>query len=186
MIGNYLKRQFDRFEGHYGYDTTYLKEVADLDTGGAVKMGLVSKFTGHQFGLPAEPYFAAKVTAAKWADCGSCLRLTIAMAEEAGVSRTDIAHMLVGPRERVPDEMALAARYAQATIDNAPELGEIIAECEECWGRRGLAGLSAAVVSGLFYPLFKRGFGYGNVCEPVLAELKAEARRLERTEAANA
>jgi hypothetical protein len=186
MIPAILKKQFAAFGDRYGYDTTYLQEVADLDAGGALKLGLTSKFTSHQFGLPANAYFGAKVTAAKWADCGSCLRLTIAMAAEAGVRHGDIAAMLAGPAERVPDDMALAARYAQATIDNAPELAEIIGECERRWGRRGLAGLAAAMVSGIFYPLFKRGFGYGNVCEPVIAELKAEAKRLETAETENA
>jgi hypothetical protein len=186
MITGMLKKQFAGFGDRYGYDTTYLREMADLDSGGAFRLGLVSKFTSHQFGLPAEPYFAAKVTAAKWADCGSCLRLSIAMAVEAGVKRDDLVAMLVGPDEAVPDDMALAARYAQAAIDNAPELPEIIAECEERWGRRGIAGLAAGMISGVFYPLFKRGVGYGNVCEPVIAELKAEARRLEQAEAANA
>ncbi len=185
MMKGYLKRQFGKFGEHYGYDTSYLEEVANLDTSGAFKLGLVAQFTGHKFGLAAEPYFAAKVTAAKWADCGSCLRLSIAMAAEAGVKRADLIAMLVGPAEDVPADMALAARYTQATIDNAADLPEIIAGCEERWGRKGMAGLSAAVVSGLFYPLFKRGVGYGNVCEPVMAELKAEARRLEMAEAAN-
>ena len=177
MITGLLKKQFAGFGDRYGYDTTYLQELAALDTGGGFKLGLVSQFTGHQFGLPAAPYFAAKVTAAAWADCGSCLRLAIAMAEEAGVPRADLAAMLAGPAEAVPAEMALAARYAQASIDNDPALTEIIGECEQRWGRRGIAGLAAGMVSGLFYPLFKRGMGYGNVCEPVLAELRAESRR---------
>ncbi len=186
MMTGYLKRQFDKFGDHYGYDTAYLKEVADLDASGTMKLALATKFTTYQFGLPAVPYFTAKVTAAKWADCGSCLRLSISMAVEAGVKRADLVAMLVGPAENVPDDMALAARYAQATIDNAPGLPEIMAECEERWGRNGVAGLSAAVVAGLFYPLFKRGFGYGNVCEPVIAELETEARRTEMAEGANA
>lgn len=186
MIGPYLKRQFDKFGRQYGYDTAYLREVADLDKSGALKLGLMSKFTSHRFGLPAAAYFAAKVTAAKWADCGSCLRLAIDMAEEAGVARADLAAMLTGPANKVPEEMALAARYAQATIDNDPDLTAIIADCETRWGRRGVAGLSAAAVSGLLYPVFKRGLGYGNVCEPVIAELAAEARRLQAAEVDNA
>ncbi|MBO6717756.1 MAG: hypothetical protein JJ913_07365 [Rhizobiaceae bacterium] len=183
MIPTVLKRQFAGFGDRYGYDTTYLQEIVDLDLGGAVKLGLVSKFTDHRFGLPAQAYFAAKVTAAKWADCGSCLRLTIDMAAEAGVRRADLAAMLVGPAEEVPDDMALAAQYAQATIDNAPELAEILAACESRWGRRGVAGLAAATVAGLFYPLFKRGLGYGNVCEPVISELRAQVRGAEMADA---
>src|SRR5690606_12958978 len=113
---------------------------------GAVKLGLMSKFTSHRFGLPAAAYFTAKVAAAKWADCGSCLRLAINMAEEAGVARADLAAMLAGTARDVTDDMALAGRYAQATIDNDPELTAIIADCESRWGRRGVAGLAAATI----------------------------------------
>lgn len=176
MMRGFLKSQFDKFGRQYDYDTGYMKEVADLDAGGAMKLGMMAPFTSHRFGIGAAPYFAAKVTAARWADCGSCLRLAIAMAVEAGLARADLAAMLTG-QKNVPEDMALAARYAQAVIDNAPELTEIIAECECRWGRSGIAGLSAATVSGLVYPLFKRGLGYGNVCEPVIAALEAETRR---------
>lgn len=186
MITGLLKKQFASFGDRYGYDTAYLQEITDLDTSGAVKLGLMSKFTSHRFGLPAAAYFTAKVAAAKWADCGSCLRLAINMAEEAGVARADLAAMLAGTARDVTDDMALAGRYAQATIDNDPELTAIIADCESRWGRRGVAGLAAATISGLLFPLFKRGFGYGNVCEPVIAELRAEARRQETAEATDA
>lgn len=179
MLAALLKRQLAQFENRYGYDTAYMRELADLDAGGALKLGLANGFTRHRFGLPADIYFAAKLTGTKWADCGSCLRLVVDMAVEAGVARADITALLTGSAE-APAGMALAARHAAAIIANDLELADIAAECERRWGRQGVAGLAAATVSGLFYPLFKRGMGYGNACEPVVAALRAEAMALEK------
>jgi len=176
MLAALLKTLFARFGARYGYDTSYIAEMAELDSTGALKYALMSAFTEHRFGLAAAPYYAAKATAAQLTDCGSCLRLVIAMATEAGVAEAELAATLVraepaGERLQAPFDMMLAARYATAVIGNDPDLLEIIADCESRFGRRAVAGLAAATVSGMLYPTLKRGLGYGNACEPVLAEL---------------
>ncbi|HEV2502936.1 MAG TPA: hypothetical protein VGV39_07660 [Mesorhizobium sp.] len=175
MLAMLLKRAFRKFGGRYGYDTSYLAELADTDTAGALKLALVSPFTDHRFGLAAAPYFAARITAARQTDCGSCLRLTIAMAREAGVSMRNIRAMLLDGAETAPRDMALARHYAEAVLASDPALPNILAACEALWGKSGVAGLAAATVSGSFYPLLKRGLGHGNACEPVLAWLAGEA-----------
>lgn len=176
MFASFLKRQFAAFGRRYDYDTGYLVELAKVDGSGAFKLGLVSQFTGHQFGLPADVYYAAKVIAVAHADCGSCLRLALTMAAEAGVPHRHLVALL-WPDDAVPEDMALAGRYARATVENLPEQIELVEKCRERWGERGLAGLAAATVSGMFYPLLKRGMGHGNACEPVLQALKTQAER---------
>lgn len=176
MLALLLKRAFGKFGGRYGYDTGYLAELADTDATGALKVALVSFFTDHRFGLEAAPYFAAKITAARQTDCGSCLKLTIAMAREAGVPMRNIRAMLMDGAETAPRDMALARHYAEAVLANDPALLNILAACEARWGKRGVAGLAAATVSGSFYPLLKRGLGHGNSCEPVMAWLAGEAK----------
>ena len=183
MIAAMLKRQFAAFGARYHYDTDYLAELADLDTGGAAKLAMVSPFTSHRFGLPAGPYFAAKAIAAKSADCGPCLDLVIAMAVEAGVARANLARVLTGRRDEAPADMELAARYADAVLANSADIADLLAECEAQWGRPGIAGLASALVSGLFYPMLKRGLGHGLACRPVLAELAAELERRETVDA---
>lgn len=186
MLASVLKRRLAAFGERFDYDTSYLTELADLDPGGAAKLAMVSAFTGHRFGLPPAPYYAAKAVAAKSADCGPCLELAVAMATEAGVDRADLARILTGRRDAAPDGMALAARYADAVLANGDDLADLLAECETRWGRRGVAGLSAAVVSGLFYPMLKRGLGHGLACQPVIATLAAELERMERGETVHA
>lgn len=177
MFKRLLKRQLRKFQSRYGYDTLYMRELVDTDEFGALKLALISPFTDERFSLPPAPYFAAKITAARRADCGSCLKLVITMAKEAGVELEAIEALLDGAAVALPDDMVLAERYARAVLDNDPELLDILDACEQRWGKAGIAGLAAAVVSGQLYPTFKRGLGHGNSCMPVLAWLKAEAAR---------
>ncbi len=173
MIARILKRQVAGFGDRYGYDASYLHELVDTDRTGAVKMLLLGPFTRHRFGLPAAPYFAAKIIATQRADCGACLKLAIDMAVEAGVPLAPIRHLLVGSAEEAPPDMQLAARYAHAVLDNDPALPEAIEECTRRWGKRGLAGLAAAVAAGQLYPVFKRGLGHGTSCTPVMEWLRS-------------
>lgn len=172
MLARLLKRAATKLEIQYGYDTGYLRELIDLDTSGAFKLGLASLFTNHRFTLPSGPYYAAKITAARITDCGSCLTLVIRMAEEAGVPNSTIRALLIGDGSDIPPDIALAARYSRAVLDNALELAEITRECKAHWGERGVAGLAAAVASGVFYPVLKRGLGHGSACDSVLTWLK--------------
>ncbi|RAZ90118.1 hypothetical protein DPM33_14900 [Mesorhizobium hawassense] len=177
MFKRLLKQQLWKFENRYGYDTGYMRELVDTDEFGALKLALISPFTNERFSLPAAAYFTARITATRRADCGSCMKLVITLAREAGVELKAIEALLNGAAALLPDEMVLAERYARAVLDNDPELPDIIDACEQRWGKAGVAGLSAAVVSGQLYPTFKRGLGHGNACEPVLAWLKAEAAK---------
>ena len=173
MIARTLKRSFARFGSRYGYDTGYMQELVDKDRNGALKLALASSFTRHRFRLPPAPYFAAKIVATRYADCGSCLKLAIDMAVEAGVPLQDIRRLLVGSEQEAPLEMRLAARYARAVSEHDPALPEIIEECMRRWGKRGLAGLAAAVTGGQFFPMLKRGLGQDSACTPVLAWLRS-------------
>ena len=173
MIARILRKQVAGFGDRYGYDVSYLQDLVDADRTGAVKTLLVGPFTRHRFGLPAAPYFAAKIVATRRADCGACLKLAIDMAVEAGVPLAAIRQLLLGSGEEAPPDMRLAARYAHAVLDNDPALPEAIAACTRRWGKRGLAGLAAAVTAGQFYPVLKRGLGHGSSCTPVMAWLRA-------------
>ena len=172
MIARILKGSFARFGSRYGYDASYLQELVDTDRNGALRLALASSFTRHRFRLPPAPYFAAKIVATRHADCGACLKLAIDMAVEAGVPLPDIRRLLIDSAGEAPPEMRLAARYAHAVAEHDPALPGIIEECTRRWGKRGLAGLAAAVTGGHFIPLLKRGLGQGSACTPVLAWLR--------------
>ncbi|MCY3827970.1 MAG: hypothetical protein OXF89_02440 [Rhodospirillaceae bacterium] len=177
MIGRILKKRYAAFGERYGYDTGYLRDLVDLDRTGAFRLGLADILARHRFGLPPAPYFAARIVAARHAACGSCLKLAIDMAIEAGMALEDIRKLLLALDEAPPD-MRLAARYAHAVLADDPDLPGVADDCVLRWGERGRAGLAAAVAGALFFPLFKRGLGRSDVCTPSLTRLiEPEAAR---------
>lgn len=178
MIKRWLKSVIDRFGRRYDYDARYMKELVNLDTAGAMKLAMVSPFLLHRFDAPKELYFAAKLRSVMRADCGPCLQLVTKMAQEAGVG-TDTLLPALGKGAASP-EVALALRFADAVIEDAPDLPEVMKEVRARFGEGVQAGLAAAVVAGHFYPLLKRGLGHAQSCAPVMATLLALQAREER------
>ncbi len=173
MISAWLKRRFDRMGRTFDYDVSYMHELIDADPEAGRKFALATMFFSQPPKVPKNTFWAAKLVACKHADCGPCLRLVINMAERSGIERNLIRDILLAiPADT---DAALGQAYARAVLDNAPELPELIGEIERRWGKKGLANMSVAVMSGLFYPMFKRGFGHGIACEPVLKELERAA-----------
>jgi hypothetical protein len=181
VIRSILRKQIRKFSAHYGYDTTYMEDMLDADTAGAVKLAMASGFLQHKFGLAPDVYYTAKIRSAQAADCGPCTRLAVTMAEEAGMPRkTALTVATGGPLD---GDLALARRYADQVIADDPALIETVEQVRDRFGTRGLNGLAAAVVAGQFYPLLKRGLGHATACEPVVDGFRRELAGAANTEA---
>ncbi|WP_029039848.1 hypothetical protein [Cucumibacter marinus] len=186
MIRAFLKQQIRRFGSRYDYDTGYLADLAEDDPVAMIKMGMAGAYFSHNFGLPVDVAHTARLIGTRSADCGPCLKLAIAMAREDGVGLETIVNVLKGRHDALSPDVSLTAQYARAVTEDGGALSGLVAECEARWGRRGLAGLSTAIVSGQFYPMIKRGLGLALSCEPVMLWLESEAARgrdSRRTEA---
>ncbi len=172
MITWWLKRKFDAMGREYDYDVSYMHKLADADPGALQKFALAMPFFTQPPKASKKACWAAKLRSSKHADCGPCLRLVIDMARRFGMEDQTIHEILIGtPSDH---DAALGQAYADAVLDNSPELPELISKIEAKWGKKGLASMSAAVMSGQFFPVFKRGFGHGIACEPVQKELEAK------------
>ncbi|MVA98172.1 hypothetical protein GN330_13055 [Nitratireductor sp. CAU 1489] len=171
MIKALLRRLIDSFERKYDYDSGYMREIVTADTAAGFKLMLASQFLTHDFGAPKQAYHAAKIRSAMRADCGPCLGLAAAMAQEDGADRdTVLAALGHGEADAT---VALAVRLADGVCDNAVDLPETVAKIRARFGERAAAGLAVAVMAGQFYPLLKRGMGQAAACEPVLTRLLA-------------
>jgi hypothetical protein len=88
--------------------------------------------------------------------------LVVSMAEEAGVTRTQLASIArPGPAD---PGMRLAADYAAAVLWETPELLSLNEKVCEIFGEKGRMGLAAAIAGGQFFPIFKRGMGAAASC----------------------
>jgi hypothetical protein len=117
-------------------------------------------------------------------DCGPCTQLAIEMAQREGVDpailRAVVAHNIAA----MPYEVALAVRFAEASLKHAPEADDLRQEVVRRFGERGLVSLSFALVAGRIFPTLKYALGYGRACtrltiggepQPVLRQLSKAA-----------
>jgi hypothetical protein len=159
-----------RFGARYDYDVGYMEDIGRESASAFLKLGLVTPFTSERFGLELAPYFAAKFVATRKAGCGPCVMLVVRMAEEAGVTASELAAIArPGPARA---DMRLAADFAEAVLSQSPELGELEAAALSRFGVGGRMGLAAAIATGQFYPLLKRGLGHAQSCAILPAEFR--------------
>jgi hypothetical protein len=149
-----------------------------------VAISKVQGLAGYRKDVPLAAYCAAGIVSAMTEDCGPCTQLAIEMAEREGVDpailRAVVAHDLAG----MPYEVALALRFAEASLAHAPEADDLREEVVKRFGKRGLVSLSFALVAGRVFPTLKYALGYGHSCtrltvggqmQPVLRQMNRAA-----------
>jgi hypothetical protein len=160
-----VRKQLEKFQKQWGYDTSYVREILD-DAGLAAVMPLqaLGKLGGYRKNVPRDTYYGAALTAGKEADCGPCLQLGVSMAEAAGVAPNVIRAILQRDYERLSKETLLGVELALATIARDGSGDEAREEILRRWGRAGLVSLAYAIVTAQAYPTFKYAIDHGHAC----------------------
>lgn len=172
MIRYFIQRAAHAMGKRYNYDVSYINAMAQRDLTMTLKYGFASGFFTHRKLIPKNAFWAARLTATKLADCGSCLELVVAMARERGVDSAELVAVLRG--DPVDPDADLGMRFAAGAVSNDYGFADIHALAMRRYGEAGVDALAIAVTGGQFFPLLKRALGQGNACSPVLARLQAE------------
>jgi hypothetical protein len=164
MIRPMLHSVIRRFEKRYGYDATYMHEIADASVGAFFKLALAQAMNTHREGVSLDALFAAKITSVRFEDCGPCAQLVVNMALEAGVKPAMVRAIVARDTEHMSSDAALGMRLADAVLahestDAARE--EVLAR----FGEKGLVTLSYSIAATRIYPTMKRALGHAHTCE---------------------
>ena len=180
MLKWFLRRQIAAFERSWNYDASYIRAMIEIDPRAMLTFGKVQALSKYRKDVPLAPYVAAGLVAVMAEDCGPCTQLGIDMAERQGVDPAILRAVVIRDYQAVPYEVALAARFTEATLRHAPEADDLREEVVRLWGKRGLMSLTFAMLAGRMYPTVKYALGYGQACtrlriggetRPVLREL---------------
>lgn len=182
MISYLMRKAFASFGRRYNYDISHLEEVSDIYSAKAWRYMLLTPFSQHYTAASKEACFAAKITSTHMADCGPCTNLTLQMAIEAGIDRTQLSAILLGDKAAMSPDILLGYNYAYAMNENSPAFLDLIQEVEIQFGKRGLWDMASAVAMGDFYPKLKRGLGKAKSCLAP-AEIAKEISNGERKNA---
>jgi hypothetical protein len=184
MIRWFLRRQIAAFERTWNYDAAYIYELIDADPRAMLAFGKVQALTKYRKDVPQAAYTAAGVVAVMAEDCGPCTQLGVDMAQRAGVDPAILRALVARDYKAVPYEVALAARFAEATLRHAPEADDLREEVVRQFGKRGLISLAFAMLSARMFPTLKYALGHGRACtritvggevQPVLRKVQQAA-----------
>jgi hypothetical protein len=184
MLKWFLRRWIDKFERTWSYDASYLRDVLDADPRALMAFSKVAGISNYRKDVPPAVYVAAGLVGVMAEDCGPCTQLSIDMAQRAGVDPTILRALVARDFNAMPDDVALAVRFAEASLRHAGEADELREEVLRRFGKRGLVSLAFALTSARLYPTLKYAMGHGRACQrvtiggesrPVLREINRAA-----------
>ena len=164
MIKWFLRRGARAFGQKYHYDTRYMMDVIDVSAGAGLRLAafpLISQYRGPK---EAEPVWLGAIFASTLeGDCGPCVQLVVDMAKEAGADVVMLRRCFEGDPQKAGD-VGLGFQFAMAAIAGDPNADDFRDEIEKRFGAAASVAAAFAAASGRFYPVLKRGLGYGKAC----------------------
>lgn len=168
MLKWLLQRRITAFEQHYDYDMSYARDLLAADPRAVLAVARVLPLSRYRRDVPADVYFAAKITAALAEDCGPCAQLVVAMGLEAGVPAATLAALVGGQEPLLDDPVRLAAQFARAVLAREPAADALREELGRRFGARGIVSVAFAITAARIYPTLKYALGHGARCQRVV------------------
>lgn len=167
MLNVLVNRQLNRFAKRYDYDVDYLRAIAAADPMAFLRFSSIAAVSTYRRGIPPEPYFAAKLRAIVFDDCGPCTQLVVNMALEAGIDSDVIAALVRRDYAALTTTTVLVARFTDLAMAHSPDANDLREDIRTAWGERGLVSVAFAISSSRVYPALKYALGFGQACTRV-------------------
>jgi hypothetical protein len=147
-----------------------LRDVLDADPRALLAFSKVRGIGTYRKGVPLAVYCAAGIVGAMSEDCGPCTQLAIDMAQRAGVDPAILRAVVARDLYGMPEDVALAVRFAETSLHHAPEADDLREEVLHRFGKRGLVSLAFAMTAARLYPTLKYAMGHGRACVRVTVD----------------
>jgi hypothetical protein len=159
-----VRRRLAAFGRRWDYDMGYAYDLLDADPEALRRFSAVMGISTYRSGLPADVWFAAKITATMAEDCGPCTQLIVRMAEATGIPAAVLRAVVARDFSAMPEPVVLGVRFTQAVLAHDIEADALRALILQRWGKRALASLGLAITSARLYPTLKYALGHGKAC----------------------
>jgi len=168
MLTWFIKKRLAAFEKQFGYDASYMHELADIDLRAFLKYARAASIGHYRRDVPREAHLAATLVGVIAEDCGPCTQLGVTMALADGVDPRTIAAIIRGDESAMSDAAHLGYRFARATLAHDPGADELRDEIVRRWGKRALVSLALGITASRMYPTLKYALGHGKSCQRVV------------------
>jgi hypothetical protein len=167
MIKWLMRQWIGKFEHTWNYDASYLRDVLDADPRALLAFSKAQALGAYRKDVPPAAYCAAGLVGTMAEDCGPCTQLVIDMAQRQGVDPAILRAIVARDLSALPSDVALAVRFAEASLNHAPEALDLRDEVLRRFGKRGLVSLAFALTAARLYPTLKYALGHGRACTRV-------------------
>lgn len=164
MIKYFLRRQLDKFERDFNYDTSYARELLDASPTLTFLLFLTNAVARRPREISKAAWYAAQSAAVLEADCGPCAQLGLTLAIRDGVSPDVFRSLLSGQLNAAPEDARLAFLYARHAMRRSVEAETYRNELLLRYGARALTRLAHRVALTHLFPTLKYLLGHGRSC----------------------
>lgn len=164
MIKYLFSKTLKSMEKRYEYDVSYLHYILTNDFKAFVKLAWLQMMSNHRKQVPLAPYFAAKLRATIWQDCGPCTQLVVNMALAAGLAPEMVKAIVQKTINQLPEPVARVVHFTDSVLAQQPQADELRQQIRADWGESGLLSLAFCISTAGVYSQLKYSLGYGQVC----------------------
>ena len=168
MLRWILRKGLGKFEREWDYDASYMRDIIDASPRAAWLFSRVASLGQFRQDIPIDAWCAAGITAVRREDCGPCTQLGVTMAERAGVRPEILRAILAEDVDAMPPHVALAWKFARATLAHDAAADRYREAILEQWGKRALVSLAFAMTAARLYPTVKYALGHGKACTRIV------------------
>jgi hypothetical protein len=155
MIKRLMQRWIDKFEHTWNYDASFFSDMLNADPRALLAFSKVLALGAYRKDVPPAAYCAAGIAGTMSEDCGPCTQLVIDMAQRKGVDPVILRAIVARDVSAMPDNVGLAVRFTEASLNHAPEAKDLRDEVVCRFGKRGLVLLAFAMTAARLYPTLK-------------------------------
>ncbi|HEV2561156.1 MAG TPA: hypothetical protein VGT78_03355 [Rhizomicrobium sp.] len=166
MLKWLFHREARKMESKYGYDATYMHELADLSESAFIRFAMIQTAGGtFRGGAAANAWFAAGIAGALVEDCGPCVQIASDIAIEQGMNGEIIKQLLSGAP--TDSDAQLGFDYARALLNGSDNLDDLRERIEKKWGKPALMALTLRAMTARNFPVIKRALGHAKTCQKI-------------------
>jgi hypothetical protein len=167
MIKLLARRSLRAFSARYQYSTGYLENLLEQNPTAFLKFSTLNLVSNHRQAIPLAPWYAARIRATLWEDCGPCVQLACNMALEAGLHPDTVRAIVANDVSQLHEDIVLALDFTEQVLGHDSGADSLRTSIREHWGEDALISLALCISTARVYPALKYALGHGHACSLV-------------------
>ena len=164
MIKSIARRWLANFSQRYHYDTTYMVHLLEQRLSVFLKFATLNLLSSQRRGIPATPWWTARIRAALWEDCGSCVQLVCNMAIADGIDPDTVTAVVSSNISALDEDCVLALQFTESVLAHDPVADSLREQARLHWSEDGLISLAMTISATRVYPCIKSVLGHRHSC----------------------